>query len=401
MSNISFIKKLVFKIAEIGKRRQIVNAPDLQNIEPFKHFFDKKGRLKTDELDIIDGAWTRREILTRYLLVNIVLDQGPDMPGVRELLKNVTNALYRKEIRIFHRPLDFFRELNISIDEILKKHNSVKGLRADIWAKVNNSNPSKYNLFFAQSPRGIVSINQVLDYGIHRWGVPLCVPLLLEKDLKEKVETIQPLVNHIEGFSSAEMAGAQIKNHERYGLGSAVGNKGCHLFIKWYIHTFGLSSKKDVGWSEWSYEVPLDSNVGRVLFRTGYFLSLADLEDYQSWNVIQQKKDKSYYIRVTNIRGKKIQKDIDDEEIKKNYEDVLLNHLKTRKRKPTTIEIQQLLNAILVNSKFGIGDFDDGLIYIGTNFCFNNENPKCSECPLNSICKGFNESEFLITDYLT
>jgi len=401
MSNISFIKKLVFKIAEIGKRRQIVNAPDLQNIEPFKHFFDKKGRLKTDELDIIDGAWTRREILTRYLLVNIVLDQGPDMPGVRELLKNVTNALYGKEIRIFHRPLDFFRELNISIDEILKKHNSVKGLRADIWAKVNNSNPSKYNLFFAQSPRGIVSINQVLDYGIHRWGVPLCVPLLLEKDLKEKVETIQPLVNHIEGFSSAEMAGAQIKNHERYGLGSAVGNKGCHLFIKWYIHTFGLSSKKDVGWSEWSYEVPLDSNVGRVLFRTGYFLSLADLEDYQSWNVIQQKKDKSYYIRVTNIRGKKIQKDIDDEEIKKNYEDVLLNHLKTRKRKPTTIEIQQLLNAILVNSKFGIGDFDDGLIYIGTNFCFNNENPKCSECPLNSICKGFNESEFLITDYLT
>ncbi len=401
MNSVSFIKELVFKIAEIGKRSQHINAPDLKNVEPFKHFFDKKGRLKPDELDTMDGAWTKREILTRYLLLNIVLDQGPDIPGVRELLKTVTNALYRKEIRIFHRPLDFFRELNISIDEILKKHDSIKTLRADIWAKQNNSNSSKYNLFFAQSQRGIVSINQVLDYGIHRWGVPLCVPLLLEKDLAGKIETRQPLVDYLESFSSAEVTSMRIKNHERYGLGSAVGNKGCHLFTKWYIHTFHLSSRKDVGWSEWSYEVPFDSNVGRVLFRTGYLLSLADLDYYQSWNVIQQKKNKPHYIRVTNIRGKKVQKDIDDEEIKKNYKDVLLNHLKTRKREPTTIEIQQMPNAILLNSKFGIGDFDDGLIYIGTNFCINDERPKCSKCPLNSICKGFNGNEFLITDYLT
>ena len=63
------------------------------------------------------------------------------------LLKDVTTHLYRNEIRIFHRPIDFFKELNISIDEILERHESVKKIRAKIWAKENYSSPSKYNLF--------------------------------------------------------------------------------------------------------------------------------------------------------------------------------------------------------------------------------------------------------------
>jgi hypothetical protein len=402
MSEMEFVKKLVFRIAEIGQQRKIINSPSLSDIEPFKHFFDNNGNLKYDELDSIDGPWTRREILARYLLLSVVLDQGPDIPGVRELLKNVTNALYRKEIRIFHRPLDFFRELNISIDEILRKHNSVKKLRAEIWAKLNNSNPSKYNLFFAQSPRGIVSINQVLDYGIHRWGVPLCVPLLLEKDLGDK-ESTQPFVEYLEGFESSEIMSKQLKNHERYGLGSAIGDKACHLFVKWYIHTFNLSSKKDDGWSKWSFEVPFDSNAGRVLFRAGFFTSLADLEDYEDWEVIQRGKGKgkTHYIRVTNIRGKKVQKDIDDEKIIENYNEVILNHLKIRKRSPTKFEIQQIPNAILLNSKFGIGDFDDGLIYIGTKFCFNHDKPDCKNCPLKELCLGKNKKPELIKNYRT
>jgi len=402
INNLNFVKNLVFKIAEIGNERKIIDAPRLQDIEVFKHFFDKNGKMKTDELDIMDGAWTRREVLTRYLLLNVVLDQGPDIPGVRELLRNVTNALYRKEIRIFHRPLDFFKELNISIDEILDKHESVKELRAKTWAEINNANPSRYNLFFAQSPRGIVSINQVLDYGLHRWGVPLCVPLLLEKDLGEK-ESVQPLVEHIESFSSSEKASKEIKNNKRYGLGSAIGDKACHLFIKWYIHTFNLSSEKDDGWSKWSYEVPFDSNAGRVLFRAGFFTSLADLKDYENWNVIQKGKGKggTNYIRITNIRGRKVQIGIDDREIIDNYKDVVLKHLKIRKNPPRTIEIQQLPNAILLNSDFGIGDFDDGLIYIGTKFCFNQENPGCDKCPLNKICKGFNKDKSLIKNYRT
>lgn len=273
-----------------------------------------------------------------------------------------------------------------------------------MWAKINNSKPTKYNLFFTQSIRGIVPIKQVLDYGIHRWGVPLCVPLLLEKDISEKMSKMeQPLVEYIEGFLSSEIASKEIKNHERYGLGSAIGDKACHLFIKWYIHTFNLSSKRTEGWSKWSYEPPFDSNTGRVLFRTGFLLSLAKLEDYKNWGVIQKGKGKSgsNYIRVTNIRGKKIQIKIDDKEIHKNYKEIVLKHFKTRKKSPTTIEIQQLPNAILLNSKFGIGDFDDGLIYIGTNFCFNHEKPKCNDCPLNRICRGFRKDRSLIIDYRT
>jgi len=105
MNDLNFVKELVFKIAEIGNGRQVIDAPNLKDIEVFKHFFDRDGNLKLGDLNSIDGAWTRREVLTRYLLLNVVLDQGPDIPGVRELLKNVTNALYRKEIRIFHKPL--------------------------------------------------------------------------------------------------------------------------------------------------------------------------------------------------------------------------------------------------------------------------------------------------------
>ncbi len=402
MNNLNFVKDLVFRIAEIGHERKTIDTPTLQDIEPFRYFFDKDGNLRTDELDTIDGPWTRREVLTRCLLLNVVLDQGPDIPGVRELLKKVTNALYRREIRIFHRPLDFFRELNISIDEILDNHNSVKELRSKTWAELNNTNPTKYNLFFAQSPRGIVSINQVLDYGLHRWGVPLCVPLLLEKDLGER-ESVQPLVEYIESFFSSEIASKEIKNHKRYGLGSAIGDKACHLFIKWYIHTFNLSTKTTEGWSKWSYESPFDSNAGRVLFRTGFFLSLASLKDYENWNVIQEGKGKggTNYIRVTNVRGKKVQIEITDKEIKRNYEEVVITHSKVRKKSPVKIEIQRLPNAILLNSDFGIGDFDDGLVYVGTNFCFNHENPGCKTCPLNKMCKGFNEDRFLIEGYRT
>jgi len=397
------LKELVFKIAEIGSKRKYYDAPPLNSVEPFMHFFDGNGNLKNEELDKKDGAWTRREILTRYLLLSAVLDQGPDIQGVRELLKRVTNALYEKEIRVFHRPLDFFRELNITIDEILDKHASIKKMRSKIWAQLNKTNPNKYNLFFAQSMRGIVPINQVLDYGIHRWGVPLCVPLLLERD-SPWGNSKQPLVEYVESFPSAELASKKIKDHERYGMGSAIGDKACHLFIKWYLHTFKLCTKSSLGWSPWSYEVPFDSNAGRVLFRTGFLLNLATLKDYEKWGVVQKRKGKSgtHYIRVTNIRGKKIPKSIiKDKQIVENYKKIVVEYLLVKRREPEMIEIQQLPNAILLGSSFGVGDFDDGLIYIGTKFCFNHTDPECQECPLNEVCVGANMDKSLITDYTT
>lgn len=270
MDNFEFLLKLTKKVCEIGSKNP--NLLPVYEVDIFKNYFTSDKILKVDELDEFDGKFKRREIFTRYLLLNVVLDQGPDIVGIRELLKNVVNKLYRNEIRILHRPIDFFREIGISIDEIVEKHQEIKNIRSHIWAKEVNSSPSKYNLFFTQSQRGIVSTKQVLDFAIHRWGVPLCCFYLLEKDSEKQSKTsYQPFVDWIESFESAEFMANQIKNDERYGLGSAIGNKACHLFTKFYVSIFKLSSKKDNAWSDISYEIPFDSNVGRVLWRTGFF----------------------------------------------------------------------------------------------------------------------------------
>ena len=410
MINWDFLFDLTNRLVEIGKTNK--ELPPLHEVEPFKHFFTKKGVLKHSELDEHDGKFTRREILTRYLLVSVVLDQGPDMIGVRELLKNVTINLYRQEIRIFHRPLDFFKELGISVEELLSTHKSIKELRAKDWAKETNSSPEKYRLFFAQSMRGIVSTKQVLDYALHRWGVPLCVPLLLEQLSDSPYRTsIQPLVDYIESYESAEVMAQQLKDNETYGLGSAIGDKACHLFAKWYVSSFGLvkTRKNDPGWTGISYELPFDSNAGRVLFRTGFLFELASIEDYVKWSVIQMNKGKgkAHYVRVTNIRGRKVKNGVEDEKFLKDYTYIVRNHIRDAFR-PRTMDIQRIPNLLLyelhqqsLDPKYSIDNFDDGLIYIGTNYCYNHSEPRCEKCPLNDICRGYRHDRGLIENFTT
>lgn len=400
--NLKRSRELIIEFAKIGRENSV--KPKLWEIFPFEHYFDKKGNLLRDELDKNDGLWTRREILTRYLLLSSVLDQGPDIEGVRVLLKDVVNALYQREVRIFHKPLDFFKELGISIDEILEKHTNLKEIRKDVWAEENKSTPNKYNLFFTQSARGIISTKQVLDYSIHRWGVPLCIPLLLEKDFqKNQTLSSELLVDYIESWQSAEIMSQQIKDNERYGLGSAIGDKAGHLFAKWYIHIFNLTKRKDNSFGPLSYELPLDSNAGRVLFRTGFLLSFADLSEYERWDVIQREKGKGgeHYIRVTNIRGKKSDRFSEIKYLMDTYENICIEYLKVRKRRPKNIEIQQIQNLLLFGTDYGIGDLDDGLIYIGKNFCFNHDNPKCTLCPIKNLCEGYQNKMDLISKYRT
>lgn len=387
-------KHLILEISKIGQKHATV--PLLQDLFPFKYYFDNKD-LKRNELDEIDGLWTRREILTRYLLVSAVLDQGPDLEGVRLLLKNVVDSLYEKEIRIFHKPIDFFKELGISIDEILEKHDSIKKIRADDWAKSNKSNPNKYNLFTDRT-------NQVLGYAVYRWGVPLSVPHLLEKDLhKNKKESTEPLVEYIESWDSSEIMSQQIKDNERYGLGKAIGDKAGHLFAKLYIHTFGIGKRKNNSFGPLSYELPLDSNIGRVLFRSGFWLEWAKLEEYEKWDVIQKKGGKGGkdYIRVTNIRGQKSDVASSNITLMDTHRIIATSYLKTHSRSPQKVEIQQIHNSLLYNTNYGIGDLDDGLIYIGTNFCLNHDAPKCSDCPINSLCVGYKKQPKWISDYRT
>jgi len=390
--DINKCKKLLLTIADIGKRNPCV--PLIQDLFPFRHYFDNNGNIIKNQLSENDGLWTRREILTRFLFLQSVLDQGPDILGIRQLLKDVTNNLYQKEVRFLHRPLDFFKEVGISVDEILHSHENIKKIRAEDWAKENKSTANRYNLFMDNS-------KQVLGYAVYRWGVPLAVPYLLEKDLdNNNQQSAEPFVDFLERFDSSEKMSQEIKDDERYGLGKAIGDKAAHLFAKWYIQTFSLCRRNDVNWGKRSYEVPFDSNVGRVLFRTGFLLELANLLDLEEWDVIQKNGGKGgkHYIRVTNLRGKKVQTLDTSQGCGLQILNLIKQYFGSRKR---SVEIQQIPNALLENSNYGIGDLDDGMIYIGTNFCRNHDVPLCENCPIKELCEGYNNKKELIDEYRT
>ncbi len=391
-------KEIIEKIAEIGSKHK--SEPHVKNVEIFKNFFDSSGNLIKQELSKQDGNCSRRELLARYLLLNAVLDQGPDVEGVRKLLGDTINYLYQHEIRILHTPLDFFKELGVILSEIDSVHAIVKQVRAQEWATKNNTTATKYNVFMD-------NCTQTLNYAVFRWGVPLSVPLVLSHDAKDK-ENPEILMDFLEDDaddewpSSAEKMSEKIKEHKRYGLGKAIGDKAAHLYAKWLVHTYPLTRKANIAWGKHSFEVPFDSNAGRVLFRTGYLLNWASIDDYVKFEVIQPKqgKDGTDYIRVTNIRGRKatINTDVLDNDL---YTRLCTTYLLTHKKAPQKMEIQRIpLLQLLIDQKYGPGDLDDGLMYIGTTFCFNIANPDCPHCPAVKVCKA-QEDKTLISKYRT
>lgn len=386
---------LLVAIAQVG--REHPSRPPLKEVEIFTPFFHANGTLA--DLERRDGACTRRELLLRYLLLNAVLDQGPDTEGVRKLLIEVTNALYREEIRFLHKPEVFFRELGIAVDHITSVHEAVKELRARQWAEVNRSQVSKYSLF-------LDGAQQVLNYAVFRWGSPLAVPLLLTKDLvKEHNEEHKPeaLFQYLIRWPSAEAMAQQLKDHPRYGLGKAIGDKATHLFAKWIVHTFPLVPRGDPGWGPFGFEPPLDSNAGRVLFRTGFFLQWASLEEYRRWDVIRPGEGKkgAHYIRVTNIRGRRSAKARSDRYLFEAYRELYCKHLNPGRGNPRAVEIQRIPSALLLHTDATPGELDDGLMHIGTQYCLNHAEPLCADCPVRFHCLGHTIDPSLITDYRT
>jgi len=333
----------------------------------------------------------------RYLLLNAVLDQGPDSEGIRCLLLEVTNELYRQEVRFLHRPEDFFRELGIAVDHITTVHDLLKKQRARRWAEANRSNPRKYNLFLDNT-------QQVLNYAVFRWGTPLAVPLLLVRDEPDETRKPEALSRYVERWESAEIMSRQIKEHPRYGLGKAIGYKATHLYAKWVVHTFRLSRREDLGWGAYGYEIPFDSNAGRVLFRTGFLLEWATQEDYRKWDVLRpgKGKEKTTYIRVTNIRGKRSVKAEESTWLFETYRELCCSHLRVCKRPPRSVQIQRVPLALLLeDGVYTAGELDDGLMHIGTHYCYNHAEPDCPRCPVRPICRGFQQDRSLITDYRT
>jgi len=391
------VQQLVLAIARVGKGHP--SPPQLHRVEPFRPFLLPDGTIDHADLDERDGGCTRREVLLRFLLLNAVMDQGPDIVGVRELLSGVTNDLYRRKIRFLHKPLSFFQELGLAIDQILEKHESVKEIRSATWARENRSRESKYNLLMDNS-------RQVLGYAVFRWGVPLAVPLLLEKDEPDEERRSTALLDYLESWQSAEEMSQQLKDHRRYGLGKAVGDKACHLFAKWMVSSFRLARKREPSWGEFSFEVPYDSNAGRVLWRTGYLLRWANEEYYKKQKIVQPGKGKrgTSYIRVTNLRGKRAMVPLPDR-VQRNYDEIAVKHLRSHKGPPRKVEIQRIQHAFLLEAfpteGLGIADFDDGLIYVGTKHCFNHSEPLCAECPINDLCEGYQSNPRLIKGYTT
>ncbi len=189
------VENLIIAIAEIG--RQHSSSPVLTKIDAFAHFFDSASELIESESDRRDGACTRRKLLTRFLLLNAVLDQGPDIEGIRQLLISVTNRLYGSEVRFIHKPLSFFEEVGLAIEEIMSEHENIKKIRAASWAKYNVTSARKYNLYMDNS-------KQTLNYAIFRWGVPLALPLVLEKSCDNAEIRSTALIDYLEKFTSAE-----------------------------------------------------------------------------------------------------------------------------------------------------------------------------------------------------
>jgi len=327
------------------------------------------------------------------------MDQGPDAEGVRRLLAEVTNALYLKEVRFLHKPLQFFEELGIAVDEIADVHKFVKECRAAKWARNNQTTPGRYNLFMDNS-------KQTLSYAVYRWGTPLALPYVLERqnDVDGR-EECEPLLSYVKEHRSAECFSDKLKSHERYGLGKAIGNKACHLYVKWLLYTFRLLPELDSSrWGPLSFEIPFDSNAGRVLFRTGFLTLWIDFATMKQWQVIQPGKGKGglNYIRVTNLRGKTI--DVPGE-VLSAYRSVSAECLGKRTNSASKVQIQRLPHALLFLSrstdKGGVGAVDDGLMHVGTQFCFNHSDPNCRECPVSSLCEAHNSKQNLITQYRT
>ncbi|MGC8838993.1 MAG: hypothetical protein ACP5UM_11310 [Anaerolineae bacterium] len=384
---------LLTTIAQVG--REHPSRPPLQEVEVFAPFFDEASGMPAG-LERRDGACTRRELLLRYLLLNAVLDQGPDTEGVRKLLTEVTNSLYRQEVRFLHKPEAFFQELGIAVDEISSVHGMVKSLRAKQWAEVNQSQASKYSLF-------LDGAQQVLNYAVFRWGSPLAVPLLLTRDEAEDEHKPEALFRYIASWPSAEVMSQQLKDHPRYGLGKAIGDKATHLFAKWVIHTFPLVRRDDPGWGSFGFELPLDSNAGRVLFRTGFLFQWTSLEELKKWDVVRPERGKkgAHYIRVTNVRGKKSVKAQADPFLFEAYCELYKKHLQIGKGTPQRVEIQRIPSALLLHTGYTPGELDDGLMHIGTQYCFNHADPLCGDCPLRTDCLGYAQDRSLIADYRT
>ncbi|MBC7240650.1 MAG: hypothetical protein H5T71_11185 [Chloroflexi bacterium] len=134
-------------------------------------------------------------------------------------------------------------------------------------------------------------------------------------------------------------------------------------------------------------------------------LHWASEEEYIKREVVQVGRGKQglHYIRVTNIRG--MPTGNFPGHLYERYADLAMNYLKVNKRPPNKVEIQRIQHVYLLENypvwHLCPAHFDDGLIHIGTHYCFNHNEPACPECPISGVCEGYQANRQLIEKYRT
>jgi len=356
-------EEIIKIIAETGK--QNFGIHDIGDCKILKDTFLKiknKEKISKDE----------KELLTNFLYFNAVMDQGRDPVGVKLLLTRVTNKAYAVGIKFLHDPNQFFKNPRFFTKALREEHEKVKNIRAEI-----SGLGFRYNLFDTK----------INPYTMHRWGtVMLC--------LKKLYEDNKTLLSFMLESGRADNIADYIRNDTDYGLGNAIGHKASRLLVKWVIHTFPIIENADLRWGPNSYEIPLDSNVGRVFMRSGLlFLFVNENQLWESRCWIEQSN------RRINLSAQR------------------LNELRIPANTPIENELQEILRSwgvrkrnlikslnafILKLNKKGIkatiGQLDDGFMYIGQNFC-RNDKATCNKCPLNKVCLANNKEPLLKTQY--
>lgn len=356
-------EEIINIIARVG--RENFGDHDIGECEILKDINKKVG--KNEKL-----TEEEKELLTNFLYLNAVMDQGRDPEGVKQLLIRVTNKAYVKGIKFLHDPTQFFKNPRFFTKTLREEHEKVKSIRAKI-----SGLGSRYNLFDTK----------INPYTMHRWGtVMLC--------LKKLYEDNKTLLSFMFESGRADNIAGYIRDDIDYGLGNAIGHKAARLLVKWIIHTFPIIERTDLKWGPNSYEIPLDSNVGRIFMRSGLlFLFINEDELWESRCWIEQ-SNKKVNLSAQRLNDLRIPERIP---IENELQEVLRNWGVRRRN------LIKSLNTFILklnkeNIQATIGQLDDGFMYIGQNFC-KNDKVICGKCPLNKICLANNKESLLKTQY--
>ena len=215
-----------------------------------------------------------------------------------------------------------------------------------------------------------------------RWGTPLLIIEKVSNDSSKKnLSNNKPFIEWIGNWRYADKVVGEMRNVHKYGLGKAIGHKACRLFIKSLIHTYKIINSSDSKWDDNSYQNPLDSNIGRILMRSGYVFHFIKESEFLLKCCTKQNGK-------VNLAANKMR----DLAIDRNdyfYSDCL-SVVRSWSRQLRSVKFPVSLNAFVTllkseKIKSSIGRLDDGMMYLGKEYC-HNKSPDCKNCKLNLLC---------------